>query len=83
MKLKLPEVWSTPQPDLIIDRMKLEAANAFAFNNFIPQDYQAYRKKVLSELGEQMGLSVNHDLPLDVEVTDTIYRDGYRIEKLS
>lgn len=81
--MKLPEVWSTPQPDLIVDRMKLEAANSFTFNNYIPQDYQAYRKKVLSELGEQMGFFIDHDLPLDVEVTGTVYRDGYRIEKLS
>lgn len=81
--MKLPEVWSTPQPDLIVDRLRNEAANMFAFNNFIPQDYEAYRKEVLAKLGEQMGFSIDHDLPLEVEYTDTIYREGYRIEKLS
>ncbi|MBE6406825.1 MAG: hypothetical protein E7040_12515 [Lentisphaerae bacterium] len=81
--MKLPNVWSTPQPNLIIDRFKLEANNDFVFNNYIPQDYKAYREKVLAELGEQMGFSIDHDLPLDVEVTGVIRRDGYRIEKLS
>ena len=81
--MKLPDVWSTPQPNLIVDRLRNDAANMFAFNNFIPQDYESYRKEVLAKLGEQMGFSIDHDLPLEVEYTGTIRREGYRIEKLS
>lgn len=81
--MKLPNVWSTPQPNLIIDRMKLDAGNLFAFNNYIPKDYKAYRQEILQKLGEQMGFSIDHDLPLEMEVTGTIFREGYRIEKVS
>ena len=80
--MKLPNVWSRPMPELIVDRMKNEAANLFAFHNFIPENYRKFREETLAKLTKAIGFSVDHDLPLDAEFTGTIRRNGCRIEKV-
>lgn len=80
--MKLPDVWSRPMPELIVDRMKNEAANLFALHNFIPEDLKAFRRETLAKLSEAIGFSVDHRLPLDPEFTGTVRRNGYRIEKV-
>lgn len=84
--LPLPNVWEYPAKDIIANSMKLEAESKFALHSVLPSDSKLWPKKkaeILSRLAEAVHLKVNHDLPLDVEVTGVIHRNGYRIEKLA
>ena len=59
------------------------------YNDSFAYDYDRFvsvpkkKAEILSRLAEAVHLKVNHDLPLDVEVTGIIHRNGYRIEKLA
>ena len=83
---ELPNVLLHPIPEVIIDRMKEEAARQFFLHSILPEDpaeWEKYRQELLRELGEAIRLKVDHDLPLETEITGRIERKGYYIEKLS
>ena len=84
--LPLPSVWEYPAKELISNTMRLEAESKYALHSVLPSDptlWAEKKKDILSRMSQAMHLHVNHQLPLDLEVTGTILRDGYRVEKIS
>ena len=82
----LPNVWAYPPKDMIMQSIGLHAKKQFALHSLLPSDPHFWAKQKedgLQKLKAAIGFHVNHDLPLDVEYTGTIYREGYRVEKLS
>lgn len=81
----LPNVWNSAQDDLIAATMKLIGKQKFAMHTVLPAtpaEWQEKRRELLSRLGKAICLEVNHALPLDLEVTGIIQKNGYRVEKL-
>lgn len=84
--LPLPDVWAYPAKELIGDSMRLEAQRRFAQYSLLPSRpdlWETKKKDILKRMAENVRLKVNHALALDMEITQMIRRDGYRIEKLS
>lgn len=81
----LPDVWDSAPSELIVDTMKLAGERNFAMHSVLPSDpaeWTRKRKDTLHQLGKAMRLEVDHALPLDLEVTGVVAREGYRIEKV-
>ena len=81
----LPNVWNSAQDVLIAATMKLIGKQKFAMHTVLPAtpaEWQEKRRELLSRLGKAICLEVNHALPLDLEVTGIIQKNGYRVEKL-
>lgn len=81
----LPEVWNSAPRELIVDTMKLAGERNFAMHSVLPSDpaeWTQKRKEILHRLGKAMRLEVDHTLPLDLEVTGVVAREGYRVEKV-
>lgn len=86
MTKSLPEVWEYAPKNLITKTIGLEGEKQYALHSVLPSDPEGWKKKkeeTLKKFKEAIRFHINQTLPLDVEYTGTVQRDGYRIEKLS
>ena len=82
--MKLPNVWPAPAPEIILDIMRLEARKAFCFHSLASEhpEWETKREQLRQHLIAAMRLQVDHSLPLDLQITGEVKRDGYIIRKI-
>lgn len=80
----LPNVLVDQRADLIDYRLRTEARLKFSLHQ-LPNDLSAWetkKKELREQIIEASGLTVDHALPLDMQVTATLNMDGYTIQNI-
>src|SRR5690606_40019017 len=80
----LPNVLVDQRADLIDYRLRTEARLKFSLHQ-LPTDLSAWetkKKELREQIIEASGLTVDHALPLDMQVTATLNMDGYTIQNI-
>jgi hypothetical protein len=80
----LPNVWNEPLSDVIPSELRNEAAKRFRIHQ-LPRTLAEWKKKrpvLIRKIWEKLGVSIDHELDLDVRETGSIRMDGYTIIKL-
>lgn len=82
--IRIPKVWDEAFDENYVAEMRLEAAKHFRLNT-LPDTVGAWKKErpVLKEaLLEAIRFEMDRSLPLNVRITGTVRRKGYKITKL-
>jgi hypothetical protein len=80
----LPDVFISNHADFIAGRLKNEACLRFARlqlpNN--RQEWESFRSDLKNQILEKAGISIDHELPLDVHETGSTKMNGYTIKNI-
>lgn len=80
----IPSVWTEPFKDFLYNSLRAEAARKFRTHQ-LPTDLSAWklhREKLVATIWEKLGVSVDHQLPLDYHETATTQLDGYAVKNI-
>ena len=81
----LPSVLPKNRADLLESRLRNEAILRFGTHQLPDnvKDWEKYRSDLRKNIIQKMGLTVHHDLPLDMRVTGSVQMKGYQIRNIS
>lgn len=80
----LPSILPSNRSDITTSRLRLEASVKFGMHG-LPTDsaeWKVYSEKIRELIIRSSGIIIDHDLPLDLKVTNTIKMDGYTVHMI-